>query len=89
MIDKEIVFLRQVGTAITTSISTVIAANIVLSVIMMVSMKSMWQLMNLSQVISILPDIGEMPASPLLVSGYVKDAIYMKFIPKSWFMPAL
>jgi hypothetical protein len=89
VIDKEIVLLGQVGTAITTSISTVFSANIVICIVMMVSMKSMWQLTNVSQLISILPDIGVMPASALLVSGYVTDVIYMKFIPSSFFMPAL
>ena len=89
MQESQVVFLKTVGAAITNSISTVFSANIVICVVMMVSMKSMWQLANVSQIISILPDIGEMPAQALMVSGYVSDVIYMKFIPKSWFMPAL
>lgn len=76
--------LSKAGSVVKGSLSSLFAVNMLISVFMAVSLKSMWQLMNLCQVICFISQLFELPAIGELTISFLSNVVDMKFIPTDW-----
>ena len=76
--------LSQVGSSVQNSLSSLFALNMVGSVFMTISLKSMWQLLNLCQIICLTGLLVQMPAAAEFTVNYISNVVDLNFIPLDW-----
>ena len=73
----------------TSTMTGVLVANLIAAVTLSVSLKSMWQMMNICQVVLFLPAIAQMSSSAAYLIDFLETIVYMRFIPTDKILAAV
>ena len=81
--------LDAVGESLEGTMSAVLVINLIAAVILSISLKTMWQMMNIAQVVLFLPLLAKLPKSGAYIIQFLENIVYMEFIPTSQIKSAL